>query len=68
MIKKMGINYTIIGHSENRALGENDRIIKKKFTAATKNKFNIILCIGENKFEKKNKLTLSALKNKLKVY
>ena len=53
MIKKLGVNNIIIGHSENRAVGDNDKIIKEKILAATKNKFNIILCVGENKSEKK---------------
>ena len=66
MIKKLGVNNIIIGHSENRAVGDNDKIIKEKILAATKNKFNIILCVGENKSEKKNKLTLSVLKKQTK--
>ena len=36
MIKKMGVNYIIIGHSENRKEGENDKIIKEKFLALKK--------------------------------
>ena len=66
MIKKLGVNNIIIGHSENRAAGDNEKIIKEKIFAATKNKFNIILCIGENKSEKKRKLTLSVLKKQIK--
>ena len=66
MIKKLGVNNIIIGHSENRAAGDNENIIKEKILAATKNKFNIILCIGENKSEKKRKLTLSVLKKQIK--
>ena len=66
MIKKLGVNNIIIGHSENRAAGDNEKIIKEKILAATKNKFNIILCIGENKSEKKRKLTLSVLKKQIK--
>ena len=65
MIKKLGVNNIIIGHSENRAAGDNEKIIKEKIFAATKNKFNIILCIGENKSEKKRKLTLTVLKKQI---
>ena len=65
MIKKLGVNNIIIGHSENRAEGDNDKIIKEKILVATKNKFNIIFCIGENKSEKKRKLTLSVLKKQI---
>ena len=62
MIKKLGVNNIIIGHSENRAAGDNEKIIKEKIFAATKNKFNIILCIGENKSEKKRKLNFKCSK------
>ncbi len=65
MIKKMNINYTIIGHSENRATGESDKIIEKKVSSAMSNNFNIIFCIGENYLEKRNKKTLSVLKKQM---
>ena len=66
MIKKLGVKNIIIGHSENRAAGDNEKIIKEKILSAAKNKFNIILCIGENKSEKKRNLTLSVLKKQIK--
>ena len=65
MIKKVGINHIIIGHSEIRAAGDNDKIIKDKIFYSLKNKLNIILCIGENKTEKRKKLTLKILKKQL---
>ena len=65
MIKKIGINHIIIGHSENRASGENDVIIKEKIFTALKNNLNIIFCIGENKNEKRKKLTLRVLKKQI---
>ena len=65
MIKKMGIRYIIIGHSENRASGETDSTIEEKFSLALKNNFNIIFCIGENKKDKRNKKTLIVLKRQL---
>ena len=65
MLKKIGINYVIIGHSENRASGETDAMLKKKVFFALKNNLNIIFCIGENKKEKRNKKTFSVLKKQL---
>ncbi len=65
MIKKLGINYIIIGHSENRASGENNKIIKEKVALALKNNFTVIFCIGENKQEKKNKKTIKVLKKQV---
>ncbi len=67
MIKKIGVNYTIIGHSENRDSGETDILIKEKVKLALNNNLNIILCIGENKKEKKNKKTLFVLKRQLNI-
>jgi len=66
MIKKTGVNHIIIGHSENRARGENDKIIKEKILLCLKNNFNVIFCIGENKNEKKKKMTIKVLKRQLK--
>tara|TARA_B100000131_G_scaffold233309_1_gene225178 strand:- start:164 stop:913 length:750 start_codon:yes stop_codon:yes gene_type:complete len=65
MIKRIGINHIIIGHSENRASGENDTIIKEKVFAALKNNLNIIFCIGEDKSQKRKKLTLRVLKKQI---
>ena len=62
MIKKMGVNYIIIGHSENRASGETDKIIEEKVSLAFKNNFNIIFCVGENKKEKRNKKNFISFK------
>ena len=66
MIKSLGVKYIILGHSENRASGESNQIIKQKVENALKNNFTIILCIGENKIEKKNNKTIFALKKQLK--
>tara|TARA_Y100001970_G_scaffold272359_1_gene368989 strand:- start:5633 stop:6376 length:744 start_codon:yes stop_codon:yes gene_type:complete len=65
MIKSAGARYTLIGHSDNRAEGDNDNILKNKVQFALKNKLKIIFCIGENKIEKKNKQTLKILKKQL---
>ena len=65
MIKKMGVNYIIIGHSENRESGDTDKILEEKIFLASKNNFNIIFCIGENKKEKRNKKTLIVLKRQI---
>lgn len=47
MLKDIGVEYVIIGHSERRALGETDEIINKKIKAALANNLKIILCVGE---------------------
>ena len=48
MLKKLGVRYVIIGHSERRwKLGESDEIVNKKLKAALRNEFVPIVCIGE---------------------
>tara|TARA_B100000029_G_scaffold462667_1_gene495361 strand:- start:681 stop:1442 length:762 start_codon:yes stop_codon:yes gene_type:complete len=65
MIRKMGVNYIIIGHSENRMSGETETVIQEKVSLALKNNFTVIFCIGENKQEKKKKKTLVVLKKQI---
>ena len=62
MLKNIGANYVIIGHSENRKNGENDKLINLKIKSAIKAKLKVIFCIGETLSEKnkgKTKLILS---------
>ena len=65
MIKKLGAKYVIIGHSENRSNGETNTEINKKIHSAILNNLNVIFCIGENLFEKKNKKTNKILKKQI---
>ena len=65
MIKKLGAKYVIIGHSENRSNGETNTQINKKIHSALLSNLNIIFCIGENLFEKKNKKTNKILKQQI---
>ena len=54
-IKDLGIDWTIIGHSERRKyFNEDEKIIGQKIEQAIKNKLNFILCIGDDKDEKEN--------------
>jgi len=51
MLKNIGVDYVILGHSERRKLGETNEIIAKKVQAALKNNLIPILCVGETKEE-----------------
>ena len=66
MLKNLGCQYVIIGHSERRKLGETDEMINKKIKAALKAKLVPILCIGETEKEKKTGKTFKILTNQLK--
>lgn len=66
--KQLGINYTIIGHSERRnEQKETDLEINQKVIKALENDMNVILCVGEKKGEDKEKIIkeqlLKALEN-----
>ena len=65
MLKNLGVKYVIIGHSENRTLGEDHKQINKKILSAIKSKLNVIFCIGETSFQRKNKKTNIILKKQI---
>lgn len=48
---KAGAQYVIVGHSERRALGEDDTIIARKLVAALDAGMTPILCVGETSQE-----------------
>lgn len=47
MLKNIGAQYVIIGHSERRAAGDDDELINHKVKAALKAGLTVILCVGE---------------------
>tara|TARA_Y100000389_G_scaffold191582_1_gene217977 strand:- start:367 stop:1086 length:720 start_codon:yes stop_codon:yes gene_type:complete len=57
MLKGVGASYVILGHSENRKLGENDKMINSKIDTAIKFGLKVIFCIGETLNEKQKKIT-----------
>ena len=65
MIRSVGVRHTIIGHSDNRAEGDDDIILKDKVNYALKNNFKIIYCIGENSLQKRKKQTYSIIKKQI---
>ena len=67
MIKGVGANYVILGHSENRQRGESDKVINLKIKTALNNNLKVIFCIGETIKEKKNKKTNLVLSRQLKL-
>jgi len=66
MLKNVGAKYIILGHSENRQAGENDKLINLKIKSAIKTGLKIIFCIGESLKEKKNKKTNQVLAKQIK--
>jgi triosephosphate isomerase len=67
MLKNIGAQFVIIGHSENRAEGETDKVINLKIKSALKSKLKVIFCIGETLKEKKQKKTKSTLSKQIHI-
>jgi triosephosphate isomerase (TIM) len=65
MLKKAGAKYIILGHSERRADGETNKIIKKKIVSALNQKLFVIFCIGESLKDKNAKKTFFIIKNQI---
>ena len=67
MLKNIGAHFVIIGHSENREKGEDDRLINLKIKSALEAKLKVIFCIGETLSEKRKKKTHTILSKQIKV-
>ena len=53
MLKSIGVNTTIIGHSERRKyFNETDLVLSKKVKASIENSLNVIFCVGEELSER----------------
>ncbi len=47
MLQSVGARFVIVGHSERRAMGENDSLVAQKLLFALQAGFHAVLCIGE---------------------
>ncbi|EEP6780609.1 triose-phosphate isomerase [Campylobacter coli] len=65
-LDEFGIKCVLIGHSERRALGD-EEFIKAKFDFAKEHGYKIVFCIGENLDTKNSGKTLEFLKKQLEI-
>lgn len=66
MIKELGCDCLLVGHSERRSYyNETDEEIQKKIQAALKEGFSVMLCIGENLEERKSGQWKNVLRKQL---
>lgn len=49
MLRSLGAEYVIVGHSERRRLGDTDRIVNLKLKTAISSGLKVVLCVGESK-------------------
>lgn len=67
MLKNIGINNVIIGHSERREyFNETDEIINKKLLNLTQEGLGCVLCVGETKEQRLSGKALESVKHQIK--
>lgn len=67
MLKSVGCEYVILGHSERRTLfGESDEMINKKVKKALSSGLKPIFCVGETLEEREKGLTEKVVENQVK--
>lgn len=59
------VDYAIIGHSERRAMGEDDKFIARKVASALRNDITPILCVGETLADHEHGLTSKVVVDQL---
>jgi len=67
MLKSIGINTVILGHSERRAIfHESDAIIAQKVNTALKHEMRVIFCFGEELKDRQNEQHFNVVENQLR--
>ncbi|WGS64468.1 triose-phosphate isomerase [Marinitoga aeolica] len=67
MLKSIGVDYVILGHSERRNIfGETDEVINKKIKKALEKDLTPIFCIGEKLEEREKDLTFNVIEKQIK--
>lgn len=67
MLKSVGVNTVILGHSERRALfNETDALIADKVNTAVKHEMTVLFCFGEELKDRQSKNHFNVVENQLK--
>ena len=68
MLKSIGVEYVIIGHSERRQyFNETDETVNKKIKTAFENELKPIVCVGEKLEERENGKAEEVVTNQIKL-
>ena len=67
MLKGVGCEYVILGHSERRTIfGESDQVINKKLKTAVKNGLKPIFCVGETLEEREKGIAFKIIEEQIR--
>jgi triosephosphate isomerase len=67
MLKDLGCEYVILGHSERRAyFGETDEMVNRKAKAALSRDLGVIICVGETLHEKREGRTEEVVRTQVR--
>ena len=67
MLKSVGVNTVILGHSERRAIfNESDALIAEKVNTALKHEMTVIFCFGEELKDRQDKQHFNIVENQLR--
>jgi len=67
MLKSIGVNIVILGHSERRAyFHETDTLLAQKVTTALKHNMTVIFCFGEELKDRQDKQHFNVVENQLR--
>ena len=68
MLKSMGVEYVVIGHSERRTyFGETDDTVRDRTRAALNNGLTVILCVGETLDQREKNVTFEVIAMQVKI-
>ena len=68
MLKDVGVEYVIVGHSERRALfGDTDETVCARARKVLEAGLTVILCCGEVKLEREQGVTMEVVRKQLKI-
>ncbi|KAL3660987.1 hypothetical protein V7S43_014002 [Phytophthora oleae] len=68
MLKDLGAEYTLVGHSERREKGETNEVVAKKAAYALEKGLGVIACIGETKELREANQTVAYITEQLDAY
>ena len=68
MLKELGCNYVLIGHSERRIhFNEHQDLLLKKLTSAVLNNLKVVYCVGETKNQREQGVATEVIKAQLQA-